>query len=317
MKNLEEPKQTPDPKGSENITPPPKKDEKSFTALLGDFWGFVKKLPNAIRVVTINLLYVIKAILTYPFKAFWKFITYLFKAFSSFSKNAKENLFVIKRHPFRFIDAPNAADTPSNTNTPNAADTASAANSIDSTNKDDKGEEKPQSRLDAEGFITLEDRKRLGIKEDSIIAQDLKALEKHLLPHFWHLDYKAKYYQNVFYNHQWSFILGAFFTTVSAIITSNLSQVEGNGTITIIVCLLKVITVGMSGWATYATFMSNHFQPRKRWINCRRLAEELRMTYYKYLTHIEPFANVSDEKRLDELRRHVVEIQKKEKASNG
>lgn len=202
-----------------------------------------------------------------------------------FFSNAGKYLFITRRHPFRDIPSEYTPDT-------------------------DKNPDKYIKKLNDEGFVTAESSE---LADYPGITHDLEHLEKHLLPIFWIFDQKAKHYQNVFYHHQWSFILGAFITTVAAILTNSSRPMEG-GDASNFHTIIGIVTIITSLWTTYAAIMTNHNQPRKRWINYRRLAEDLRMTYYKYLSHIEPFNN---EDRTQKLRRHVLEIRKKEPAING
>jgi hypothetical protein len=219
-------------------------------------------------------------------KFLWNAIQYPFRMIRDIYGKAKLYFFVFKRHPFQFIDM---EYTP-------IEDRAIYA-----------------EHLDKEGFVTVEHWQKDDLKSYKTITDDLECLEQHLLPTFWAFDQKAKYYQNVFYNHQWLFILGAFITTAAAILTNSTRPLE-TGEASTFHTIIGAVTIFMSLLTTYASIMTNHNQPRKRWINYRRLAEDLRMTYFQYIAHIEPF-NKSD--RTKKLRRHVLEIRKKEPTTNG
>jgi hypothetical protein len=240
------------------------------------------------------------------------------------------NLFFFRRHPFRNV--PKQWERP-------------------------QDEADYQQLLEWEGFVTINNWQEHDLTRYPLINQDLAELEEHLLPIFWDFNQKAKHYQNNFYFYQWVFIIGAFATTVFAILTAFFqnqpvqitqrdipAQVQtvpgadeaepeqGQSTVTDTAGREFVIDTRWSdfsrgaatflSWATlvisllttYSATMTSHGEPRKKWNNYRRLTEELRMTYFKFLAHIEPF-NTTD--RVDELRRRVLEIRRKEQDNNG
>ncbi len=214
-----------------------------------------------------------------------------------------------------------------------------------------------QQMLEWEGFITLDGWKDDDLNQFPIIAQDMGELEEHLMPTFWEFNQKSKHFQNNFYFYQWVFIIGAFLTTVAAILTAyfqsqpveiieqNVAQVMPNeaeapalvpGTEQSLVTdeagrefvidttrsdfgqglgkILSWVTLIVSLLTTYSATMTNHGEPRKKWNNYRRLTEELRMTYYKYLSHLEPF---DTSERVNVLRARILEIRRKEQDNNG
>ena len=240
-------------------------------------------------------------------------------------------LFFFKRHPFRHV--PKQWDRP-------------------------KTDAEYQQILGWEGFITNDQWADDDLTEYPIIVQDLKTIDQHLMPTFWEFNQKAKHFQNNFYFYQWVFIIGAFLTTLAAVLTSflqnqpvELTQVpavtqeagEGADPGTTVLGESQEFVLGADGqvfvinttWAefgsnfakgmgwltliislltTYSATMTNHGEPRKKWNNYRRLTEELRMTYFKYLSHLEPF---DKEDRVDLLRARVLEIRRKEQDNNG
>ncbi len=160
------------------------------------------------------------------------------------------------------------------------------------------------------------------VVEYPIISQDIKDLEEYLMPIFWDFNQKAKYYQNSYYLFQWVFIFGAFFTTVLAVMTTYYGSF-GNNSVRFLfvfspsgetlVTAFSIATAVVSFVTTYYTLLSNYGEPRKRWSSYRRLTEELRMLYFKFISRIEPF-NQAD--RVDQLRREVLDIRRQEQ-ENG
>jgi hypothetical protein len=71
-------------------------------------------------------------------------------------------------------------------------------------------------------------------------------------------------------------------------------------------------TMIVSAITSYFTILSNQGSPRKRWASYRRLAEELRMTYFSFLSRLAPFDTGN---RLDRLRVKILEIREKERES--
>lgn len=177
-----------------------------------------------------------------------------------------------------------------------------------------------QQELHWQGFISPNHMPE--VVQYPIIAQDLRDLEEYLLPVFWDFNQKAKYYQNAFYLYQWIFIFGAFMTTVLAVLTTYygafgpaeawflfIGPVDGD----LMVTIFSVLTALVSTVTSYYTLLSNYGEPRKRWASYRRLTEELRMQYFKFLSRIEPYHQAD---RVDQLRREVLNIRRQEQ-ENG
>ncbi|MBZ0306568.1 MAG: hypothetical protein K8I82_10920, partial [Anaerolineae bacterium] len=74
--------------------------------------------------------------------------------------------------------------------------------------------------LEVEGFISQPHWKADVVEEYPLLKQDLTDLEQHLMPFFWELNQKAKYYQNQFYLYQWVFLFGALLTTALGAFTT-------------------------------------------------------------------------------------------------
>jgi len=172
-----------------------------------------------------------------------------------------------------------------------------------------------------QGFITVEYWSDDDLSEYPLIMQDLDDLEEYLLPVFWEFNQKSKYYQNNFYKYQWIFTLGAFFTTILAVLTGYYGGLpEGDARFFLIVLeqntLVNIFgsaTTVISAITTYYTVLSNQGEPRKRWASYRRLAEELRMIYFLYVSRMAPYERAN---RIDVLRRRVLELRRQEK-ENG
>ncbi|PJF40827.1 MAG: DUF4231 domain-containing protein [Chloroflexi bacterium] len=166
-----------------------------------------------------------------------------------------------------------------------------------------------------EGFITERYWNEDNLADYPIVKQDLADLEEHLMPIFWEYNQKARYYQNGFYKFQWIFMFGAFITTIFAVLTNFaigldadtqlLGFIDKNDAVR----AFGIGTAVVSAITSYYTLLSNHGEPRKRWANYRRLAEELRMNYFRFLARLEPFDTPD---RVDMLRKRVIEIRRKE-----
>lgn len=171
-------------------------------------------------------------------------------------------------------------------------------------------EEKPAyvKLLDESGFITPEMWQEEDLGHYPILAQDLGDLEEHLLPTFFEFDQKARHYQNRFYLYQWIFIWGAFLTTLAGVLTTySYIMVQGGG---LAAPFFGVLTALISAMTAYFNILADQGAPQNRWTKSRRLAEELRMTYYKYLAHLPPF---DTERRLPVMREMVIQIRQKER----
>jgi hypothetical protein len=161
--------------------------------------------------------------------------------------------------------------------------------------------------LHREGFITNRFWDADNLEMSPTIRQDLADLDEHLLPAFWYFNQKAQHYQNRFYLYQWIFMTGAFMTTVLGATTTYLYGVYPDGAT--VSTLSGVATATMAGFITFFNVLYEQGKPQTRWANTRRLTEELRTTYFKYLGHIAPFDTPD---RLQLMRQIVIAIRRKE-----
>ncbi len=146
--------------------------------------------------------------------------------------------------------------------------------------------------------------------EFPLVAEDVRNLEEYLLPLFWDYNQKGAHYQNRFYFYQWIFIIGAFLTTILATFSAFYGE-RGQQAFFgwTYLGIFSVSTAIVSAITSYFTVVSNQGEPRKRWASYRRLAEELRMIYFKYLSRTEPFDKPN---RLLELRKQVQAMREQE-----
>ena len=182
----------------------------------------------------------------------------------------------------------------------------------------DKDEEYEQD-LYYEGFIVPDRWKDDELTRYPAIMADLELLDKYLLPAFWNFNQKARHYQSRYYYYQRIFIIGAFLTTVISVVNSFVHATEFSTIPGLIISkeminiFLGICTAIISARATYYTLLANYGEPRQRWARYRRLTEELRMLYFKFLGRLEPF-NTKD--RVTLLRQRVLEIRQQEQ-ENG
>ena len=170
-----------------------------------------------------------------------------------------------------------------------------------------KSDDKYQEALDWEGLIAYTRWKEDDLTQYPLLMQDLKDLDQHLLNVFFEFSQKSKHYQNRFYFYQWIFMLGAFITTVFGAATTFTYTLPDDGGI--LPRILGITTAIIAAISAAFNVMSTQGSPQARWARTRRLTEELRMTYFKYLAHIEPF-HVED--RVQVLRQTVLSIRRKE-----
>jgi hypothetical protein len=168
-----------------------------------------------------------------------------------------------------------------------------------------------QKLLNEEGFVSNQYWKDDDISEHPIIAQDLADLEQYLLPTFFEFSQKSKYFQNQFYLFQWVFIWGAFFTTVLGALASIYYVTNPGGVSNGLSTqqIFSYLTAFVGAVTAFITALSNRGEPLKRWGKTRRLAEELRMNYFNYLSHLPPFDKPD---RVQRLRETVIDIRVKE-----
>ncbi|MEO0561513.1 MAG: DUF4231 domain-containing protein [Chloroflexota bacterium] len=191
-------------------------------------------------------------------------------------------------------------------------------------------EEAYQEALYWEGFITPDYWDDDDLRTYPAINQDLDDLEDYLLPSFWEYNQRARFYQRSYYYYQWVFIIGAFMTTVFGAMTTYFTVDGESGvmlfgqsyywvTLPIIgqqnftmAAMLSLATTIVSAITSYFTLLSNQGEPRKRWANYRRLAEELRMLYFKFVSRLPPYDKAN---RVEKLRYRVIEIREQEPSS--
>lgn len=194
------------------------------------------------------------------------------------------------------------------------------------------GEEGFQQTLEYDGFVSKSVWQTHDITKHPVIAQDLRDLEQHLMPSFYEFSQKSKYFQNRYYLYQWVFIWGAFLTTLfgtlttyvydpflavqtSAPVTAEVTPAPDGGQATTTTTpftaqasrgntwsrVFGYLTALLGAVTAFFTALSNRGEPQKRWAKNRRLAEELRMHYYKYLAHLSPYDKPDRVQRLREL----------------
>lgn len=196
-----------------------------------------------------------------------------------------------------------------------------------------------QPVLESDGFVSSSLWQQHDIAKHPVIAQDLRDLEQHLFPTFYEFSQKAKYFQNRYYLYQWIFIWGAFLTTLFGTLTTYAynpflalqtssgaiaeaapapdatspftAQAGGGNTWS---RAFGYLTAVLGAVTAFFTALSNRGEPQKRWAKNRRLTEELRMHYYKYLAHLPPYDKPDRVQRLREL---VVDSRIKEQENVG
>ncbi|MBI5959369.1 MAG: DUF4231 domain-containing protein [Chloroflexi bacterium] len=143
---------------------------------------------------------------------------------------------------------------------------------------------------------------------------DLRELNQHLLPHFWRVNQRAKFYQNRYYQYQWAFILAAFFTTVFASMNVFAYAQGWTDSVNLIAFrfhwseFLGLATALISGVAAAVSFLDANQTPQKRWFRARAQAEALRSTYFLYLARQEPFNTLNTGERVQIMRQRVIEV---------
>lgn len=173
-------------------------------------------------------------------------------------------------------------------------------------------EEGYQQQIHDEGFISSVHWKDGDVTKHPIIMRDLKDLEQYLLPTFFQFSEKSKYYQNQFYLYQWVFVWGAFLTTMFGTFATMFSAPAGTTSTEAVFDLrqfFSILTAIVGAATAFTTALSQRGEPQKRWGKNRRLAEELRMHYFTYLSHLPPY-ELPD--RVQKLRENVINIRVKE-----
>jgi len=145
-----------------------------------------------------------------------------------------------------------------------------------------------QKMLDDDDFISIplwKAKTGEDLSQYPVMVRDLEDLDQHLLPMFFNFSERSRFYQNRFYLYQWVFILGAFLTTVFGVISVYESGTgQGNSSI-----MWSLLTAGVGLVTTIFTALSNRDNPGQQWARYRRLAEQLRGHYFKYLAHVPPY----------------------------
>jgi hypothetical protein len=116
------------------------------------------------------------------------------------------------------------------------------------------------------------------------------------------------------------FIWGAFLTTVFGALATLFYAPVGDASTAPAAVLaaadrqaiqqfFSYLTAIIGAITAFTSALSNRGEPQKRWGKTRRLAEELRMHYFNYLSHIEPYDKPD---RVQKLRENVINIRVKE-----
>ena len=167
-------------------------------------------------------------------------------------------------------------------------------------------EEDYQKALINGDFLSTSEWTPEQIAAHPVIVQDLKTLDLYLLPLYFKFSQQAKYYQNRFYLDQWILIWGAFITTAAGIVSASVS----NSPDLILSKIFGFVATIIGGIVTIWSAINNQYKPQQHWIHSRRLAEELRANYFKYLSHLPPY---DIPERVQKLRESVLEIESHEK----
>jgi hypothetical protein len=178
---------------------------------------------------------------------------------------------------------------------------------IDDTWERPTSETEYKSLLESDDFMTLHLEAGSADKYPNVV-QDLKDMDEHLLIAFFEFSQKAKYFQNMFYGYQWLFIVGTLVTTMLGVYTTHTfttDQALASSEFKLITLFTSLVSAAIAAF----TARTNRYQPQRRWAQNRRSAEDLRMHYFLYLSHLPPY-HQSD--RLDLLRRRVVELRELE-----
>jgi hypothetical protein len=163
-----------------------------------------------------------------------------------------------------------------------------------------------EMQKDWEGFVSPLFWKKDDLTKYPTLKQDLEDLDEHLLPAFWEFNQKAKHYQNRFYLYQWIFMGGALLTTFLGALTTYTYTLDNARDFPEIA---GIMTALVSGVTAYFNYVSDQGSPQKRWAKTRRLTEELRTNYYRYLAHLQPYHETD---RVQQMRKMVITVRRKE-----
>jgi hypothetical protein len=184
--------------------------------------------------------------------------------------------------------------------------------------------------LNDQGFIAVSQwsNRTIDIRRHTKALADLEILERYLMPVFWEFNQKAQHYQSRYFHYQRIFLVAALITTLISVVNSFVFAVDtrldenfaamninlGADTAPYINRILGIFTAIISARASYYTLLSNYGLPRQRWAQYRRLAEELRIVYFKFLAHLDQFSGPD---RVSNLRREVLNLRRQEQETNG
>jgi hypothetical protein len=156
-----------------------------------------------------------------------------------------------------------------------------------------------------QGFITAEDipPRTPEAPACDCIVQDTKDLEQTLLPTFFEFDQLAVHYQNRYYLAFWEFTWGALLVIVlsSLLLFYEASYRFDDTEWNILVLLLAVFMGGFVLLVLYSVSKDIRGELQSKWVKSRRLAEALRMAYYRYLMHVTPYNEPDRLQRLQEF----------------
>jgi hypothetical protein len=100
---------------------------------------------------------------------------------------------------------------------------------------------------------------------------------------------------------------GALLTTLLGALTTYAYTLQADGGM--FANVAGLMTAVVSGITAYFNYVSDQGSPQKRWAKTRRLTEELRTNYYRYLAHLQPYHEAD---RVQQMRRMVIQVRRKE-----
>jgi hypothetical protein len=169
-----------------------------------------------------------------------------------------------------------------------------------------------QKQIHEEDFVSHKYWSEGSLDDHPVVKRDVEDLEEYLLPAFFKFNQQSRYFQNQYYLYQWVFTFGAFVTTVLGSLATlyypppGMTATANDQTIQQVFSFATAI---MGAITAFTTILSNRGEPQKQWSRTRRLAEELRMNYFTYISHLPPFDSGD---RVRTLRETVLDIRQKE-----
>lgn len=161
-----------------------------------------------------------------------------------------------------------------------------------------------------EGFVSDGDLPKV-IPSDGpepTLGPDLNDLRLHLLPTFFEHNQKARAFQNQFYVLHWVLLFGAALTVFWSVTALNAALTSDD-----LPFLVSVVFAAAAGGITaFYAASADENELQRSWAVNRRIAEELRSHYFRYLAHVSPY---DKEDRQGVLIASVYSIQSK--ATNG